>query len=61
MEETNVQDDTKSGEGGSDSREQRPGEGATTRFGMEEGDNSDIPATGGPTPDGKPEESGSGG
>jgi hypothetical protein len=30
-------------------REQQPGEGGTTRFGMEEGDNTDTPATGGPT------------
>ncbi len=32
-------------------RPQLPGEGGTTRFGMEEGDNSDIPATGGAYPD----------
>jgi hypothetical protein len=32
-------------------RLQRPGEAATTRFGMEEGDNTDIPATGGAYPD----------
>ena len=30
-------------------RPQRGGEAATTRFGMEDGDNTDIPATGGPT------------
>lgn len=38
-------------------RPQKAGEAATTRFGMEEGDNSDIPATGGvddPT-EGEPE------
>jgi hypothetical protein len=29
-----------------ETRPQKPGEGATTRFGMEEGDNTDIPATG---------------
>ena len=29
-------------------RQQQGGEGGTTRLGMEEGDNSDIPATGGP-------------
>jgi hypothetical protein len=28
------------------SRLQQPGEGATTRFGMEEGDNTDTPVTG---------------
>ena len=27
-------------------RPQKPGEAATTRFGMEEGDNTDVPATG---------------
>ena len=32
-----------------ESRPQQAGEAATTRFGMEEGDNTDIPATGGPT------------
>jgi hypothetical protein len=30
-------------------RPQQGGEGGTTRFGMEEGDNTDVPATGGPT------------
>lgn len=34
-----------------ETRPQRGGEAATTRFGMEEGDNTDIPATGGPTAD----------
>ncbi len=29
-------------------REQQAGEGDTTRFGMEEGDNTEVPATGGP-------------
>lgn len=29
-----------------DTRPQRPGEGGTTRFGMEDGDNTDVPATG---------------
>ena len=33
---------------GGESRPQQGGEGGTTRFGMEEGDNSDVPATGGP-------------
>ena len=37
------------GEGGGRSRPQQGGEGGTTRFGMEDGDNSDVPATGGPT------------
>ena len=35
-------------------RPQRGGEAATTRFGMEDGDNTDIPATGGPTGDEEP-------
>ncbi len=37
---------------GSDEENTRPqqgGEAATTRFGMEDGDNTDVPATGGPT------------
>jgi hypothetical protein len=32
-----------------ESRPQQAGEAETTRFGMEDGDNTDIPATGGPT------------
>ncbi len=40
-------------------REQRPGEGGTTRFGMEEGDNIETPATGGPAADEEGEQSGS--
>jgi hypothetical protein len=39
------------GTGGDDSRPQRPGEGGTTRFGMEDGDNTDSPATGRPSAD----------
>ncbi|HEX9933155.1 MAG TPA: hypothetical protein VGB08_09970 [Allosphingosinicella sp.] len=39
------------GDGGDRSRPQQGGEGGTTRFGMEEGDNTDVPATGGPTAD----------
>ena len=34
-----------------DSRPQEAGEAATTRFGMEDGDNTDTPATGGPQAD----------
>ena len=37
--------DRSKGSGG-DSRPQQAGEAATTRFGMEEGDNTDVPATG---------------
>ncbi len=33
------------------SRPQQAGAAATTRFGMEEGDNTDVAATGGPTAD----------
>ena len=33
-----------------DTRPQRGGEAETTRFGMEDGDNTDIPATGGASP-----------
>jgi hypothetical protein len=40
--------DGRSGGGRDGSRPQQGGEGGTTRFGMEEGDNSDVPATGGP-------------
>jgi hypothetical protein len=36
---------------GKDSRPQKGGEGGTTRFGMEEGDNTDVPATGLAEPD----------
>ncbi len=35
----------------SETRPQQAGEGGTTRFGMEEGDNTDVPATGLATPD----------
>jgi hypothetical protein len=34
-----------------ETRPQRGGEAETTRFGMEEGDNTDIPATGSPSSD----------
>ena len=34
--------------GSEESRPQQGGEGGTTRFGMEDGDNTDVPATGGP-------------
>lgn len=34
-----------------ETREQQAGEGGTTRLGMEDGDNTDVPATGGPDPD----------
>jgi hypothetical protein len=37
--------------GGGESRPQQVGEGGTTRFGMEDGDNTDVPATGGPDAD----------
>ena len=41
----------RSGSGAEETRPQQGGEAATTRFGMEDGDNSDVPATGGPAPD----------
>ena len=48
-----MQDDEDRGEGGTDTssaaggtRPQRAGEGGTTRFGMEDGDNTDVPVTG---------------
>lgn len=34
-----------------ETRPQQGGEGGTTRFGMEDGDNTDIPVTGGPSSD----------
>jgi hypothetical protein len=34
-----------------ETRPQQAGEGGTTRFGMEDGDNTDVAATGGPQPD----------
>jgi hypothetical protein len=37
--------------GGETSRPQQAGEAGTTRFGMEDGDNTDVPATGGPQAD----------
>ena len=46
--------------GGGESRPQQGGEGGTTRFGMEEGDNTDVPATGGPESDGDDAGSGAG-
>ncbi len=42
---------------GEDTRPQQGGEAATTRFGMEDGDNSDVPASGGGTGDQEAERS----
>ena len=42
----NAADNDNGGHSGGESRPQRAGEAGTTRFGMEEGDNSDVPATG---------------
>ncbi len=39
------------GSGGENTRQQQGGEAATTRFGMEDGDNTDVPASDGPAPD----------
>ena len=41
---------------GGETRPQRAGEGATTRFGMEESGGAETPATGGPTAVGDEEE-----
>jgi hypothetical protein len=37
--------------GQEETRPQQAGEGGTTRLGMEDGDNTDVPATGGPAAD----------
>ena len=42
------QRDPAAGTGNEETRPQQGGEGGTTRFGMEDGDNTDVPATGGP-------------
>jgi hypothetical protein len=47
----NQPDRPEADEGEQDSRRQQAGEAATTRFGMEDGDNTDTPATGGPQAD----------
>ncbi len=41
----------------SETRPQQGGEGGTTRFGMEDGDNTDIPVPGGPSSDEYPDAS----
>ncbi len=51
MQEGNKGRDVEGVRGGGTSRPQEGGEAATTRFGMEAGDNTDVPATGGPTAD----------
>lgn len=45
------QPDKEGSAAGEESRPQQGGEGGTTRFGMEDGDNTDVPATGGPAAD----------
>jgi hypothetical protein len=59
-EETDMQEEERrpdeggaSGSGGGETRPQQAGEAETTRFGMEDGDNTDTPATGGPQADEK--------
>lgn len=49
------------GGGGGATRPQQAGEGGTTRFGMEDGDNTDVPATGGPQADEEDEKHSGGG
>ena len=46
-----VSKDGRTGEDKTETRPQQAGEGGTTRFGMEDGDNTDVAATGGPAPD----------
>jgi hypothetical protein len=50
-ERPNIPPDAARGEEKSETRAQQAGEGGTTRFGMEDGDNTDVAATGGPDPD----------
>ena len=52
-----MQDEREDRDGDAETRPQQGGEAATTRFGMEDGDNTDIPATGGPAEDDEEEES----
>jgi hypothetical protein len=51
MHEENERREEDKNEGQAETRPQQGGEGGTTRLGMEDGDNTDIPATGGPTAD----------
>ena len=46
MRRTAMQEGPESREAEENIRPQRGGEAATTRFGMEDGDNTDVPATG---------------
>jgi hypothetical protein len=51
MQEATEEHDKAEGGPDEDKKETRPqqgGEGGTTRFGMEDGDNTDVPATGSP-------------
>jgi hypothetical protein len=54
----NVEGEQDQTQGEAESRPQQAGEGGTTRFGMEDGDNTDVPATGGPQADDQEEGSG---
>jgi hypothetical protein len=56
MEEGNEPRENQASGGQEETREQQAGEGGTTRLGMEDGDNTDVPATGGPTSDDEAEE-----
>jgi hypothetical protein len=47
---------TDGGNVGEETRPQQAGEAGTTRFGMEDGDNTDVSATGGPASDSDLEE-----
>jgi hypothetical protein len=51
-------DKPESGTAEDSTRPQQAGEAGTTRFGMEDGDNTDVAATGGPVEDEEEDESG---
>jgi hypothetical protein len=51
MDNSKAAEGTDKDSGGEESRPQQAGEAGTTRFGMEDGDNTDVPATGGPASD----------
>jgi hypothetical protein len=51
MQEGSERPDDEEHAGSGETRPQRGGEGGTTRLGMEDGHNTDIHATGGPTSD----------
>ena len=48
-EQSDVEREGQLGRAAESTRPQQGGEAGTTRFGMEDGDDTDVPATGGPT------------